>query len=92
VLIGFVGAISGAPAMAGYFSADRRASAMDAMEMLGDDPHGRTAGDSAKDIFWFRQRQGPPRTATDPRSDPSVTRQQKMDDLFILAEYSTNRI
>ena len=28
LLIGFVGAISGAPAMAGYFSADRRASAM----------------------------------------------------------------
>ena len=75
--------------MAGYFSADRRASAM---EMLGDDPHRGTAGDSAGDVFSFRQRQGPPRTATDPRSDPSMTRQQEMDDLFILAQCSSNRI
>jgi hypothetical protein len=27
-----------------------------------------------------------------PRSDPPVARQQEMDDLFILAECSTNRI
>jgi hypothetical protein len=29
---------------------------------------------------------------TDRRIDPTMTRQQKMDDVLILAEYSANRI
>src|ERR1700726_1153204 len=60
--------------------------------MLGDDPHGAAAGDSAGDVFAFGQCQRTPRTATDRRSDPPVSRQQEMDDLFILTECSTNCI
>jgi len=75
--------------MASYLSAYRGASAT---QMLGDDPHRAAAGDSAGDIFAFGQGEYPPRTATYRWSDPAVTRQQEMDDLFILAECSTNRI
>jgi len=44
------------------------------------------------DVFAFGQGEYPPRTATDSRNDPSVTRQQEMDDVLVLAERSTNRI
>ncbi len=87
--VGFVSSILHAPAMAGHLSAYRGASAT---QMLGDDPHRAAAGDSAGDVFAFGQCQRTPRTATDRRSDPPVARQQEMDDLFILAECSTNRI
>jgi hypothetical protein len=49
--------------------------------------------ETASTIFFaFGQGQRAPRTATDRRNDSPVTRQQEMDDLFILAECSTNRI
>ena len=75
--------------MAGYLSAYCGASAT---QTLGDDPHREATRDSAGDVFAFGQRQRTPRTATDSRNDPSVTRQQEIDDLFILAERLTNRI
>src|SRR5690242_21084169 len=89
LLIGFTGAILRAPAMAGYLSAYCGASAT---QTLGDDPHRAATGDSAGDVFAFGQSEYLPRTATSSRSNPSVTRQQEMDDLFILAYCSTNRI
>ena len=89
LVVGFVGSILRAPAMAGHFSAYRGGRAT---QMLGDDPHRAAAGDSAGDVFAFGQCQRTPRTATDRRSDPPVTRQQEMDDVLVLAECSTNRI
>jgi hypothetical protein len=59
---------------------------------LSNDPQRAAAGDSAGDVFAFGQGEYPPRTATDSRNDPSVTRQQEMDDVLVLAERSTNRI
>ena len=87
--VGFVRSILRAPAMAGHLSAYRGASAT---QMWGDGPHRTAAGDSAGDVFSFGQCQRTSRTATYRRSDPPVARQQKMDDLFILAECSSNRI
>jgi hypothetical protein len=87
--VGFVSSILRAPAMAGHLSAYRGASTT---QMLGDDPQRAAAGDSAGDVFAFGQGQRTPRTATDRWSDPPVARQQEMDDLFILAECSTNCI
>ena len=75
--------------MAGHLSAYRRGSAT---KTLSDDPQRAAAGDSAGDVFAFAQGEYPPRTVTDSRNDPSVTRQQEMDDVLILAERSTNRI
>jgi len=89
LLVGLVGSILRAPAMAGQFSADRRCRAT---QMLGDDPQRGAAGDAPGDVFAFGQGEYSRRAATDRRSDPPVARQQEMDDLFILAEYSTNRI
>src|SRR5580765_2208028 len=48
LLIGFVGAILRAPAMAGYLSAYRGASAT---QTLGNGPHRAAAGDSKGDVF-----------------------------------------
>src|SRR5580704_18443805 len=87
LLIGFIGSILRAPAMAGYLSAYRGASAT---HTLGDDPHRAAAGDSTGDVFAFGQGEYPPRTATSSRSDPPVTRQQKVNDDMIFAEGTAN--
>ena len=60
--------------------------------MLSHDPHRAPAGDSSRDVFALAQCQRTPRTATSSRSDPSVTRQQEIDDVLVLAERSTNRM
>jgi len=89
VLIGFGGSILCAPAMAGDFSAYGRGGAA---QTLGDDPQRAALGDAAGDAFGFAQGEYPPRTATSSRSDPAVTRQQKLNDHVVLAERATNRM
>jgi hypothetical protein len=89
LLVGLVGSILRAPAMTGYFSAHRRASAT---QTLGNGPHRTAAGDAAGNVFAFSQRERQLGATTCTRRNPAVTRQQEMDDLFILAECSTNRI
>jgi hypothetical protein len=89
LLIGFVGSILRAPAMAGYFSAYCGGSAT---QTLSDDPHRAATGDSAGDVFPFRQGEGNGRTAAGGWSNPAVTRQQKPNDHMVLAESSTNRM
>jgi len=75
--------------MAGDLSAHRRHGPL---ETFGDLPNGQAGSDAPRDIFPFGQCQRTQAAATHRRSDPSVTRQQEMDDLLILAECSTNRI
>src|ERR1700688_229275 len=87
--IGLVGSILRAPAMAVYLSGYRGESAT---QMLGDDPHRAATGNSAGDVFAFGQGEYPLRTTTSKRSDPSVTRQQKLNDPMVLPEYATNRM
>jgi hypothetical protein len=86
---GLVGSVLGAPAMAGHFPAYRW---RDAVQPFGDDPHRVAAGDSAGDVFAFGQRQRTRRAATDRRSDTTMTHQQKMDDVLVLAERATDRM
>ena len=52
LLIGFIGAVLRAPAMAGHFPADRRGTAVQA---LGDSANQRATSDSAGDVFSFCQ-------------------------------------
>jgi hypothetical protein len=73
--------------MAGYLSAYCGASAT---QTLGDDPHREATSDSAGDVFAFGQREHAPRTTTSSRSNPAMTRQQKLNDHMALAECSTN--
>jgi hypothetical protein len=75
--------------MAGYLSANRRTSAT---QTLDDDPHGTAAGNPAGDVFSFGQRERQLGAATCTRRNAAVTRQQEMNDLFILAKCSTNRM
>ena len=74
--------------MAGDLSGYRGASAI---QTLGNGPHRAAGGDPTGDVFALGQRQRTRRPATDRRSDTTMTRQQKMDDVLILAERSTNR-
>ncbi len=83
LLIGFTGSIERPPAMAGDLSAYCGSTAT---QTLAEDPHRAAAVDTAGDVFPLGQRQCTPAAATCRRSDPSVTRQQEMDDLFIFAE------
>src|ERR1700730_3196699 len=79
LLIGFVGAILRAPAMAGYLSAYRRGSAT---KTLSNDPQRAAAGDSAGDVFAFGQGECNGRTAASGWNHPAVTRQQKLGSTY----------
>jgi len=56
LLIGFIGAILRAPAMAGYLSAYRGASAT---QTLGDGPHRAARGNPPGDVFALGQGEWP---------------------------------
>ena len=60
------------------------------MQTLGDHPERATAGDSSRDVFAFDQSEFPPRTATNNRSDPAVTRQQNVNDVMLFAQSAPN--
>ena len=62
------------------------------MQTLCDDPHRAAAGDSARDVFALGQCKHPPRTATSGRRDPTVTRQNEVNDYVILTQSTANLI